>query len=204
MNDTGDERDSAFNKAAEDAANNNAAAGGNAEEGADAAPAARAAALEAELAEHKDRLLRALAETENTRRRAQREREDAAKYAIAGFAKDLLSAADNLRRALDSLPEAEVRDELTRSLLAGVAATERELLSVFERHGIRRIDPRGERFDHNFHQAVFEAERPDQPSGTVAEVLQPGWVLHDRLLRPAMVGVAKGGPKPGDAAEDEA
>ena len=200
MNDTPDERESAFKRAAEAAANNNAAAGGNAEEAADAAPEARAAALEAELAEHKDRLLRALAETENTRRRAQREREDAAKYAIAGFAKDLLSAADNLRRALDSLPESEIRDERTRSLLAGVAATERELLAVFERHGIRRIDPKGERFDHNFHQAVFEAERPDQASGTVAEVLQPGYVLHDRLLRPAMVGVAKGGPKPAETA----
>jgi molecular chaperone GrpE len=152
--------------------------------------------LEAELAEQKDRLLRALAETENVRRRAQREREDASKYAVAGFAKDLLSAADNLRRALDSLPEAEVKDERTRSLLEGVAATERELLGVFERHGIRRIDPQGEPFDHNFHQAIFEAEREDQPGGTVVEVLQPGYVLHDRLLRPAMVGVAKGGPKP--------
>src|SRR5215471_8160460 len=156
----------------------------------------RLTALEAELAVQKDRLLRALAETENVRRRAQREREDASRYAVAGFAKDLLSAADNLRRALESLPEGEVRDERTRSLLDGVAATERELLSVFERHGIRRIDPQGEPFDHNFHQAIFEAERPDQPSGTVVEVLQPGYVLHDRLLRPAMVGVAKGGPKP--------
>jgi molecular chaperone GrpE len=156
----------------------------------------RLTTLEAELAEQKDRLLRALAETENVRRRAQREREDASRYAVTGFAKDLLSTADNLRRALDSLPEAEVKDERTRSLLAGVAATERELLSVFERHGIRRIDPKGEPFDHNFHQAIFEAEREDQPSGTVVEVLQPGYVLHDRLLRPAMVGVAKGGPKP--------
>jgi molecular chaperone GrpE len=156
----------------------------------------RLTALEAELADQKDRLLRALAETENVRRRAQREREDASKYAVAGFAKDLLSAADNLRRALDSLPEAEVRDERTRSLLEGVAATERELLGIFERHGIKRIDPKGERFDHNLHQAIFEAERADQPSGTVIEVLQPGYVLHDRLLRPAMVGVAKGGPKP--------
>jgi len=155
--------------------------------------------LEAELAEQKDRLLRALAETENVRRRAQREREDASKYAVAGFAKDLLSAADNLRRALDSLPEAEVKDERTRSLLEGLAATERELLGVFERHGIRRIDPQGEPFDHNFHQAIFEAEREDQPGGTVVEVLQPGYVLHDRLLRPAMVGVAKGGPKPAAA-----
>jgi molecular chaperone GrpE len=155
----------------------------------------RLVALEAELAEQKDRLLRALAETENTRRRAQREREDASKYAVAGFAKDLLSSADNLRRALQSLPEAEVKDDRTRSLLEGVAATERELLGVFERHGIKRLDPMGEPFDHNFHQAIFEAERPDQPSGTIVEVLQPGYVLHDRLLRPAMVGVAKGGPK---------
>ena len=105
-----------------------------------------------------------------------------------------LSAADNLRRALDSLPEAEVEDERTRSLLAGVAATERELLAAFERHGIRRIDPQGERFDHNFHQAIFEVERAGQPAGTIVEVLQPGYVLHDRLLRPAMVGVAKGRP----------
>ncbi len=160
----------------------------------------RAADLEAELAEYKDRLLRALAETENVRRRAQREREDASKYAIAGFAKDLLSAADNLRRALESLPESEAKDKRTRSLLAGVAATERELLGVFERHGIKRIDPKGEVFDHNLHQAIFEAERPDYPAGSVVEVLQPGYVLHDRLLRPAMVGVAKGGPKPSEPA----
>jgi len=160
----------------------------------------RLTALEAELADQKDRLLRALAETENVRRRAQREREDASKYAVAGFAKDLLSAADNLRRAIESLPEAEVKDERTRSLLAGVGATERELLSVFERHGIKRIDAQGERFDHNLHQAIFEAERADKPSGTVVEVLQPGYVLHDRLLRPAMVGVAKGGPKPTEPA----
>ena len=160
----------------------------------------RAADLEAELAEYKDRLLRALAETENVRRRAQREREDASKYAIAGFAKDLLSAADNLRRALESLPESEAKDKRTRSLLAGVAATERELLGVFERHGIKRIDPKGEVFDHNLHQAIFEAERPDHPAGSVVEVLQPGYVLHDRLLRPAMVGVAKGGPKPSEPA----
>lgn len=157
-------------------------------------PETRVVELEAELAEQKDRLLRALAETENVRRRAQREREDASRYAVAGFAKDLLSAADNLHRALESLPESEAKDDRTRSLLAGVAATERELLSIFERHGIRRIDPKGERFDHNFHQAIFEAERPDQPSGTIVEVLQPGYVLHDRLLRPAMVGVAKGQP----------
>ena len=162
-------------------------------------PQARVAVLEAELAEHKDRLLRALAEAENTRRRTQRERDDAAKYAISGFARDLLSAADNLRRALDSLPEAEAGDARTRSLLAGVAATERELLSVFERHGIRRIDPQGEPFDHNLHQAIFEVERADRPPGSIVEVLQPGYVLHDRLLRPAMVGVAKPPANPAEA-----
>jgi len=161
------------------------------DQGAAAPPEERVAALEAELADTKDRLLRALAETENVRRRAQRERDDTQRYAISGFAKDLLATADNLRRALDSVPEAEITDVRLRSLLDGVAATERELLSVFERHGLRRIDPKGERFDHNFHQAVFEVERPDTAAGTVIEVLQPGYVLHDRLLRPAMVGVAK-------------
>ncbi len=159
-------------------------------------------ALNAENVELKDRLLRALAETENVRRRAQREREDGQKYAVANFAKDLLSAADNLRRALESLPESEVRDEKTRSLLAGVAATERELLGVFERNGMRRIDPKGERFDHNFHQAIFETGNSGKPAGTIVEVLQPGYVLHDRLLRPAMVGVAKDDPNPPPAASE--
>jgi molecular chaperone GrpE len=182
-----------------------AADGPAAQEAVEAKPAEpsaeeRLAALETELAEVKDRLLRALAEAENVRRRAQREREDTLIYAAAGFARDLLSAADNLRRALDSLPEEEVQDERAKSLMRGVAATERELLSVFERHGIRRIDPKGERFDHNLHQAIFEAERADVPAGTVVEVLQPGYVLHDRLLRPAMVGVSKGGPKAAEGA----
>jgi len=185
MIDTVDEREMATAASAEAAANNNV------EDAAPLSPEERVAALEAELADYKDRLLRALAETENTRRRAQREREDASKYAITGFAKDLLSTADNLHRALESLPEAEITDERTRSLLSGVAATERELLSVFERHGIRRIDPQGERFDHNFHQAIFEAEHAARPAGTIVEVLQPGYVRQGRLLRPAMVGVAK-------------
>jgi molecular chaperone GrpE len=194
MNDIGNERE-AMPPADDTAANNNVET--------DLPAEARVAALEAALAEHKDRLLRALAETENARRRAQREREDVAKYAMAGFAKDLLSAADNLRRALDSLPEAKAKDELTRNLLAGVAATERELLATFERHGIRRIDPRGEPFDHNFHQAIYEAERTEAAPGTIIEVLQPGYLLHDRLLRPAMVGVAKEAAKPGRPADPQ-
>jgi molecular chaperone GrpE len=168
-------------------------------EGVPSSPEQRLAAVEAELADTKDRLLRALAETENVRRRFQREREDAQKYAISGFAKDLLTVVDNLRRALDAMPAAEITDPRTRSLLDGVAVTERELLAAFERQGLRRIDPKGEPFDHNFHQAIFEAERPDTPAGTVIEVLQPGYVLHDRLLRPAMVGVAKAGAEGTDS-----
>jgi molecular chaperone GrpE len=171
------------------------------DEGVALAPDQRLIEIENELADAKDRLLRALAETENVRRRLQRERDDAQKYAIANFAKDLLSAGDNLRRALEAMPESDIADGKTRSLRDGVAAIERELLGAFERHGLRRIDPKGERFDHNFHQAIFEAERPDVPPGTIVEVLQPGYVLHDRLLRPAMVGVAKGGARSeGDAA----
>jgi molecular chaperone GrpE len=158
----------------------------------------RLAAVEAELAESKDRLLRALAETENVRRRAERERADASKYGASALAKDLLNVADNLRRALESVPEAQAADERTRNLLQGVAATERELLAAFERNGIRRIEPAGERFDHNLHQAIFEVENTGQPPGTVVQVLQPGYVMHDRLLRPAMVGVAKSQQPPSD------
>src|SRR5262249_40445265 len=124
---------------------------------------ARLAAAQAGGAELKDRLLRALAETENVRRRADRERGDAPQYRVQQFARDLLDAADNLRRAIDSVPEAQIRDDMTRNLLAGVAATERALLGAFERNGIKRIDPKGERFDHNFHQAIFEAENTGQP-----------------------------------------
>jgi molecular chaperone GrpE len=153
----------------------------------------RLAAAEAEAADFKDKALRAMAEVENIRRRAQREREDAVKYAAGNIARDLLSTADNLRRALGSVNEAQIVDEPTKNLLAGVAATERELLAAFEKNGIKRLDPNGERFDHNFHQAIFEVENTGKPAGTVVEVLQPGYMLHDRLLRPAMVGVAKGG-----------
>jgi molecular chaperone GrpE len=160
----------------------------------------RPVTIEAELAETKDRLLRALAETENVRRRAQRERDDAQRYAVSNFAKDMLNVADNLRRALESLPEAEAVDERTRNLLAGVAATERELLAALERAGIRKIEPRhGERFDHNQHEAMFEVENTGQPAGSIIQVLQPGYMIHDRLLRPAMVGVAKSAPGAGSA-----
>lgn len=151
-------------------------------------------ALEKEVAELKDKLLRALAEAENIRRRGEREREDTAKYAMSGFARDILPVADNLGRALAALgPEVRGKDPSLDSLIAGIELTDRELTAVFERHGLRRIDPLGEKFDHNFHQAMMEVEDPTKPSGTVVQVLQTGYVLRDRLLRPAMVAVAKGG-----------
>ena len=149
------------------------------------------AALEAENASLKDQLLRAMAETENLRRRAEREKEDTSKYAVATLARDILSVADNLRRALDSLPIDQAPNDAVRNLLTGVEATERELLAIFERRGIKRIEPVGERFDPNFHQAMFEVPNTGQAAGTVVQVLQPGYIIHDRLLRPALVGVAK-------------
>ena len=160
--------------------------------------------LRAEVAELRAELLRAFAETENVRRRAQREREDVGKYAISNFARDLLSVVDNLRRAIDSVPEAARADETLAGTLAGIDMTEREFLAVVERHGIRRIEPKGEKFDHNFHQAIFEVETTETAPGTVVEVMQPGYAIADRLLRPAMVGVAKapkGVAKPAEAAE---
>lgn len=158
-----------------------------------ASPEARIAELEAEVAKFKDQALRALAEQENVRRRAQRDREDALKFATSNFAKDLVTVADNLRRAIDSVPDAQASSsDLLKNLMSGVSATERELLGAFEKHGIKKLDPMGEKFDHNFHQAIFELENTGKPAGTVVQVLQAGYTLHDRLLREAMVGVAKG------------
>ena len=156
--------------------------------------------LEGEVAALKDQLLRALAETENSRRRAQRDRDDAVRYAAAGFARDMLPVADNLRRALDAVPEeALAADESLKTLFDGVALTERQLLAAFERHGIRRVAPEpGERFDPHLHQAMFEVPNTGQPPGSIVQVMQPGYLLHDRLLRPAMVGVAKGAPGEGN------
>ncbi len=160
--------------------------------------AGRAARLEAEVAELRDQLLRALAEAENQRRRSQREREDAVRYAAAPMLRDLLPVADNLQRALASVPaEAAARDDTLRTLLEGVQLTQRELETVFERHGIVRLDPMGERLNPHHHEAMFEVPDPQQPSGTIVQVVEPGYLLHDRLLRPARVGVAKGGPPPG-------
>jgi molecular chaperone GrpE len=153
----------------------------------------REAELEAKVAELKDQLLRAVAEQENVRKRADREREQLRKFGISNFAKDLLSAADNMRRALDAGPsDLEGVDDAVRNLIVGVEMTERELLTAFEKNGVRKIDPMGEKFDYNFHQAMFEVEDPNQEAGTIVQVLQAGYAIEDRILRPAMVGVAKG------------
>jgi molecular chaperone GrpE len=159
---------------------------------------------EAQIAKLTDQLLRALAEAENMRRRSQREIEDARKYAVANFARDVLTVADNLRRALDAVPDDAAASEDLKALSEGVSLTERELLAMMERHGIRKVNPMGEKFDPNLHQAMFEADTPGADPGTVIEVAQAGFVIGERLLRPAMVGVAKKPPKaaPADAGDE--
>jgi molecular chaperone GrpE len=174
------------------------------EAGAEGAPPSEAD-LAAELEATKDRLLRALAETENLRRRSAREVEEAHKYAITGFARELLEVADNLSRALGSIPpRAREEIDLVRTLADGVAMTEKALLASFERHQIAKVEPDlGSRFDHNRQQAMLEIETADYPPGTVAQVMQPGYVIADRLLRPALVGVARA-PRAGAGAAGEA
>ena len=153
--------------------------------------------LVAEVTVLKDQLLRAVAETENVRRRLEQQAEDRGKYAVAGFAKDMLQVADNLRRALESIPaEARENDTMAHKLAEGVELTERVMLSAFERYNIKKIEALGHRFDPHQHQAMMEVEDVNQPSGMVVLEMQPGYVISDRLLRPAMVGVSKGGPKP--------
>lgn len=152
---------------------------------------------EKELAAVKDAQLRALAEAENTRRRAERELADMSKYAVTGFARDLVSVLENLQRATDAIPEhARKEDKALDTLAVGVEMTMKELLGVFEKHGIKRINPLGQKFDHNLHQAVSQIEGTDAEPGSVVQVLQAGYTIHDRLLRPAMVAVAAGAAKP--------
>jgi len=155
-------------------------------------PASREAELEAELAKLKDQMLRALAEAENTRRRTEREIEDTRKYAASSFAREMLPVADNLRRALEAVPAAERESSAAlKGLLIGVEATERQLLGAMDKLGIKPVDVLGKPFDPNFHQVMFEVETADQAPGTVVQVMQVGYVIHDRLLRPALVGTAK-------------
>ena len=148
-------------------------------------------------AELKDQLLRALADAENARRRARKDVNDARAYAISRFAEDLLAVADNLGRALESIPaEQRADDEAVKAIADGVEMTARQLEAVLSRHGITKIDPLGEKFDYNLHQALFETADTDQPDGTVVQVAQTGYTIGDRLLRAAMVGIAKGGTPP--------
>ncbi|WP_117195336.1 nucleotide exchange factor GrpE [Rhizobium terrae] len=162
--------------------------------------------LKAENAELRDRFLRLAAEMDNLRRRTERDVKDAKSYSVAGFARDMLAVSDNLRRALDAVPT-EMRagaDATLTTLLEGVEMTERSMLSALERHGVKKIDAEGERFDPNFHQAMFEIPNSNVPNNTVVQVVQAGFTIGERVLRPAMVGVAKGGPKADAAAAEPA
>jgi len=160
-------------------------------------------ALRRESEDNKDRLLRALAEMENLRQRTERQVADMRRYGIATFARDVLAVADNMSRALEAL-DAELREKAepsVKALLDGVELTERELIKVLEKHGITRFDPKGEKFDPNLHQAMYEVADSSLPAGTIAQVVQPGYMIGDRVLRPALVAVAKGGGKPAAEAD---
>ena len=154
--------------------------------------------LEAENADLKDKYLRLMADMENLRRRTAKEVKDANVYGVTNFARDMLAVGDNLGRALQALPDdmADSADDAVKTLLEGVEMTQREMLNALGKYGVTKLEPEGEKFDPNFHQAMFEVPNPDLPSGTVVQVMQAGYVIGERVLRPAMVGVAKGGPRP--------
>ena len=159
-------------------------------------------ALAREAAESRDKMLRTLAEMENLRKRTSREVADARTYGITGFARDVLDIADNLQRALDAVP-ADTRaaaDPGLKALIEGVELTERSLLNALEKNGVKKFDPSGEKFDPNFQQAMYEVPDPSVPAGTVAQVVQAGYMIGERVLRPALVSVSKGGAKAATAA----
>jgi len=165
-----------------------------------------AEALAKEAADARDKMLRTLAEMENLRKRTAREVSDARTYGITGFARDVLDIADNLQRALDAVP-AETRaaaDAGLKALIEGVELTERSLLNALEKHGVKKFDPMGEKFDPNFQQAMYEVPDASVPSGTVVQVVQAGYMLGERILRPALVGVSKSGAKAAAASEQKA
>lgn len=164
-----------------------------AETGVDAAEDALEEA-QTEIGKLKDQILRAMAETENTRRRMKKEIDDAQKFAVGNFAKEMLSVADNFRRALDAVPQDGAGGDTLKNLVVGVEATERQLLAAFDKFGIKKINAMGVAFDPNYHQVMMEVEDASKPAGMVIQVLQEGYMIHDRLLREAMVVVAKGGP----------
>ena len=156
-----------------------------------------------EAAELKDKLLRTLAEMENLRRRTEREVADSRTYGVASFARDILAVADNMARALQAL-QAELKEKAdagVKALIDGVELTERELIKVMEKHGVKKVEPRGQKFDPNLHQAMFELPDPSVPAGTIVQVMQPGYTIGERVLRPALVGIAKGGPREGGPKE---
>jgi molecular chaperone GrpE len=162
--------------------------------------------LARESADYKDRLLRALAEMENLRKRTERQVADMRNYGITSFAADVLAVADNMHRALEGAgPELRENTEpAIKGFVEGVELTERELLKVLDKHGVKRFDPLGERFDPNRHQAMYEVPDPSVPAGTIAQVMQAGYMIGERVLRPALVAVAKGGPKAETPANDNA
>jgi len=147
------------------------------------------AQLQQQLLEARDRTMRALADSENTRKRAMKDRDDAGKYAVANFARDMIAFGDNFARALSAMPE-----DAPPAVAEGLSAMEKELLSTFDRHGIRKIEPLDEPFDANFHEVMFEAPMPGKEAGIIIQVIEPGYVLNDRLLRAAKVGIAKAAP----------
>lgn len=150
---------------------------------------------EAEISDLKDKLLRTVAEMENLRRRTQKDVADARNYSIAGFARDMLSVADNLSRAIEHVAVEDRETPAIKNLIEGIEMTARELHNNLEKNGVKKLEPKGEKFDPNFHQAMFEIPNPDVPNNSVMEVVQTGYVIGERVLRPAMVGIAKGGPK---------
>jgi molecular chaperone GrpE len=187
MNDANDERDAAAGREPEAPAN----------PAAERDAAAVIEALNTENGQLKDRVLRTLAEMENLRRRTEREVADAKTYGVTGFARDMLTVVDNLTRAIEHV-SAEARaaaDPQVKALIEGLELTSRDLEAALGRHGVKKLDPKGQKFDPNFHQAIFEAPDESVPAGTVSQVIQSGWTIADRVLRPAMVGVSKGGPK---------
>lgn len=164
-----------------------------------------AEALAKELAEARDRTLRTLAEMENLRKRTAREVADARTYGITGFARDVLDLADNLQRALDAVPAEtrELADPMLKTLIEGVELTERSLLNALEKNGVKKFDPTGEKFNPNFQQAMYEVPDASVPAGTVVQVVQAGYTIGDRVLRPALVAVSKGGARTAPVSEQQ-
>jgi molecular chaperone GrpE len=171
----------------------------------EANPADPLAEAQREAADYRDKLLRTLAEMENLRKRTEREIADARTYGVTGFAREVLAVADNMHRALETIgPELrESGDAKVKSLIEGVELTERELLKALEKHGVKKFSPEGQKFDPNVHQAMFEMEHPELPPGHVAQVMQAGYMIGERVLRPAMVGVSKAAPKQAAASAND-